>query len=248
MWTDDEENILKGWADKATCFKWMHDKAYNKYYYQNAWLVIPVIIFSTMAGTANFAQERFPPEYVNLFVMIIGSINIISGVISTVGQFLKVSERLEGHRMATISWDKYARYIKLELNKSRTSRLNSNTLMKICKEQYDRLIEISPNIPTDIVNKFNRMIVKNTLEDIENENCLCCYNCFLGSWGNECHWNNKSLKNNINKDLELPEICGVIKPTKINRSNNNNMNWYDKELIEEEEKEELKEEVVDNNV
>ena len=31
-WNEEEENILKGWADQATCYNWMHNKSHENYF------------------------------------------------------------------------------------------------------------------------------------------------------------------------------------------------------------------------
>lgn len=62
-WTVEHERILIEWADKAMCYRWLHSKANSLYAKQNAWYTIPCIIISTLAGTANFAQQRVPEEY-----------------------------------------------------------------------------------------------------------------------------------------------------------------------------------------
>ena len=62
VWTEHHENILIEWADKATCFRWLHAKSHIEYSKANTWFTIPVIVMSTLTGTANFAQDRFPPD------------------------------------------------------------------------------------------------------------------------------------------------------------------------------------------
>ena len=57
-WTSDHERILIEWADKAMCYRWMHAKANTMYTKLNIMFTIPVIIISTLTGTANFAQDR----------------------------------------------------------------------------------------------------------------------------------------------------------------------------------------------
>ena len=59
-WTPEHEGILIEWADKAMCYRWLHSKANSMYSRLNALYTIPVIIISTLTGTANFAQERVP--------------------------------------------------------------------------------------------------------------------------------------------------------------------------------------------
>ena len=62
-WTVDHEDILIEWADKAMCFRWLHSRAHALYSKLNYNYTIPVIVISTLTGTANFAQERVPLAY-----------------------------------------------------------------------------------------------------------------------------------------------------------------------------------------
>ena len=160
-WKKEEENLLKEWADKAQCYKWMHMKAHEKYRAKNAWFTIPVIILSTITGTANFAQDRFGEENRATATMAIGALNITAGIITTVYQFLKISELNEAHRVASLSWDKFYRNIQTELAKNPLDRFSPYEMVKISKEEYDRLIEISPLIPKEVIATFNNLFKKN---------------------------------------------------------------------------------------
>ena len=91
-WTPDNETILVEWADKAMCYRWLHTRANAMYSTLNAWYTVPVIIISTLTGTANFAQDRVPLNYQGVFVMFVGAFNILAGIISTIQQFLKITQ------------------------------------------------------------------------------------------------------------------------------------------------------------
>lgn len=153
-WRPEHENILIDWADKAMCYRWLHDQANTKYTVKNTWFTIPVIILSTITGTANFAQERFGEEYKDMAVMIVGALNLFAGILTTIKQFLNISELNEAHRVSSISWDKFYRNIKVELTKHPTQRFPVGQMLKIQKEEFDRLMEISPQIPSSISKKF----------------------------------------------------------------------------------------------
>lgn len=155
-WTVEHEKILTEWGDKAMCYKWLHSKSNTMYSNLNAWYTIPVIVISTLTGTANFAQERVPVEYQNYFVMVVGAFNITAGIITTIQQFLKITQLNEAHRVSSISWDKFYRNIKIELAKHPSERMNVNHMIKICKEEYDRLMETSPTIPEKIIKEFGQ--------------------------------------------------------------------------------------------
>ncbi len=154
-WKEEEELLLKDWADKAQCYELLHGKSHAVYRKRHTYFVIPVIIISTITGTANFAQDKINEQYRNIFVMVTGGMNILAAIITTIAQFLKISELNESHRVASYSWGKFFRNIKTQLAKHPLDRMNPNDMLKICKEEYDRLLEISPLIPKHLIKQFN---------------------------------------------------------------------------------------------
>jgi hypothetical protein len=162
-WTVDHEDILIEWADKAMCFRWLHSRAHALYSKLNYNYTIPVIVISTLTGTANFAQDRVPVAYQGYFVMIVGGFNILAGIITTIQQFLKITQLNEAHRVSGIAWDKFYRNIKIELARHPDERMHVNQMLKMCKEEFDRLMETSPNIPDEIIAEFKNKF-KDSLE------------------------------------------------------------------------------------
>jgi hypothetical protein len=166
FWKEEEEKILEEWADKAQCFEWMHHKTHDIYKKKNGYYTIPVIIISTITGTANFAQERIPADYISMYVMIIGSMNIFAGILTTIYQYLKISELNESNRVAYLSWGKFFRDVKTELLKHPLDRMRPKELLKLSKNEYDRLVEISPPIPQKIINEFNSKMKAETTDGL----------------------------------------------------------------------------------
>lgn len=156
-WTPDHENILVEWADKAMCYRWLHAKSHSHYSKANAWFTIPVIIMSTLTGTANFAQDRFSEKIKPLVAMGIGGVNIFAGILTTIQQFLKIGELNEAHRVSSISWDKFYRNIKVELAKSPEERIHVIQMLKIAKEEFDRLMETSPSVSDKVTAEFTKV-------------------------------------------------------------------------------------------
>ena len=61
IWTDECENLLAEWSEKASCYRWLHgrcEKSYRIWYYCFS---IPVIILSTLTGAANVGMDSFVP-------------------------------------------------------------------------------------------------------------------------------------------------------------------------------------------
>ena len=213
-WTTDHEDILIEWADKAMCFRWLHSRAHALYSKLNYNYTIPVIVISTLTGTANFAQNRVPLEYQGYFVMVVGGFNILAGIITTIQQFLKITQLNESHRVSGIAWDKFYRNIKIELTRHPDERINVNQMLKMCKEEFDRMMETSPVIPDEIIAEFKKTI-KNSIdyEDIiKPEICdkLISTETFRNQWSSQDNLTKKrNLK--VQKDTKMKRIVYEFK-------------------------------------
>ena len=213
-WTIDHEDILIEWADKAMCFRWLHSRAHALYSKLNYNYTIPVIVISTLTGTANFAQDRVPVAYQGYFVMIVGGFNILAGIITTIQQFLKITQLNEAHRVSGIAWDKFYRNIKIELARHPDERMHVNQILKMCKEEFDRLMETSPNIPDEIIFEFKNKF-KDSLEYddiIKPEICdkLISTETFRNQWASQDNLiKKKNLKSQ--KDAKMKQIVSAFK-------------------------------------
>ena len=216
-WTPEHETILIEWADKAMCYRWLHSKSNAIYSSLNAWYTIPVIVISTLTGTANFAQERVPLEYQSYYVMVVGGFNILAGIITTIQQFLKITQLNEAHRVSSIAWDKFYRNIKIELAKHPSERIDVRQMVKMSKEEFDRLMETSPNIPEKIVNQFKNNFNSHNAFDkiVKPEICdiLIPTNEYRNPWFNDEN-RAKVMHETLNSQLE--------KQNKVKRTNENN--------------------------
>ena len=157
IWHPQQEKILKSWGEASACYRYMHYQAYCSYKNQSMKFTIPLIIVSTITGTANFAQETFPPTVQPFVPSAIGGLNLITAIATTIMQFLKINELMEGHRVASIQYGKISRTIRLELTLPLSERTQNGTVMiENMRAEYDRLIEQSPNVPKKILDAFER--------------------------------------------------------------------------------------------
>ena len=211
-WSQDHENILIDWADKAMCYRWLHSKSYERYNKLNTWFTIPVIIMSTLTGTANFAQERVPIDYRAFFSMVVGGVNIIAGIVTTIQNFLKISELNESHRVGSLSWDKFYRKIRVELAKSPDERQSVDVYLKLCTEEFDRLMETSPAIEDKIVKTFKKTFEGKILLDSEGNQIL-------------------TERQKAFKEIKKPEICDDIESIRKNVYNRDFPNKKNQKLV-----------------
>ena len=154
-WNSRVEEILNTWADISLCYKWLHESSYRKYIEINYRYSIPVIILSTLTGTVNVGMAGLVSgEYSSISQIVIGLISIITGVISTLQHFFRYAQISESHFNAYTGWSRLHRNIHIELNLQRKYRKKPGDFVKVCRSEYDRLMEQSPLIPTDIMDKF----------------------------------------------------------------------------------------------
>ncbi len=160
-WTREQEFLLAEWAEKASCYRWLHGRAEKKYRKANYSFTIPVIIMSTLTGTANFAMDSFvPEEHKKTAMAAVGGVNILAGIISTLQNFLRYAELMESHRASGIAWSKLNRDICIELALDPPRRKPARDFLNICRAEYDRLIEQSPMIDDSIISQFHRKFPK----------------------------------------------------------------------------------------
>jgi hypothetical protein len=124
----------------------------------NMWITIPVIILSTLTGTANFALDGFispddqdAKKYAQAGI---GAVSIFAGILTTLGNFLRFAQGSESHRVAGIAWGKFQRQIAVELAIAPKDRIDCMDFLKICRAELDRLIEQSPPVPDDVIQAF----------------------------------------------------------------------------------------------
>ena len=156
QWTREQEELLAEWAEKGSCYRWLHGRSEKKYRCRNYTFTIPVIILSTLTGTANFAMDSFVPEEKKQYASAgVGSVNIIAGILSTLQNFLRYAELMESHRAAGVSWSKLSRDITVELALDPKRRKPAGDFLNICRAEYDRLIEQSPMVDDSILKQFH---------------------------------------------------------------------------------------------
>jgi hypothetical protein len=156
-WHPQQEKILKDWGEASSCYRYMHFKAYQQFKQTNMRFTLPIIVISTLTGTANFAQETFPESWRTFVPLGIGAMNLVAAIMTTVLQFLKANELMEAHRVASIGYGKLARSIKLELQLPIYERTQDGMAMvTTCRAEYDRLIEQSPPPPEKAIQLFDK--------------------------------------------------------------------------------------------
>jgi hypothetical protein len=153
-WNHSLEKLLAEEGEKALGQAWLHNQCEEYYGSRSNWMSIPVIILSTLAGTASASANQFFPGQPQITGLGIGSITIFTGILSTINSYFAFAKRTEAHRIADIQFNKVFRFISVEMTLPRNERIRAKDMLKIVREQIERLAETSPQVPEFICDKF----------------------------------------------------------------------------------------------
>jgi hypothetical protein len=152
-WNVNEENILQIWAEKASGWAWLHDKSQRYYRRQSDRLVYPSIILNTIAGGIGFINNKNTSNYIPY---IIASMNIVSAMLTSFQKFYRSIENAELHSRYFSIFSSFTRKISLELTLNPEDRKDCVMFCKLCREEYDKAVSESPQIPDIIVEHFRK--------------------------------------------------------------------------------------------
>jgi len=153
-WNERLEKYLAETGEKAHCYSWLNKKAEELFSIRSIFIDLPVIILGVFNGATSIGSTALFTN-TQMSSVIIGVIALLTSLLTTVGTYFAFARRAESHKMIGIQYAKLYRFIYVELNLPRTERTNPDLFLKYVKEQYDRLAEISPLIPKNIILEFN---------------------------------------------------------------------------------------------
>lgn len=154
-WSSQLEDILAKEGERCRGLAWLHTRAESLTSKYNAWIQVPVIVLSTLCGTASVGSSTLFDGDTKSSSIAIGLVSIGVGILNTLGGFFAFAKRSEAHRIAQLSYNKLASKISIELSLPRDERMDAESLLVHVRETMERLAETTPNCPENIINQFN---------------------------------------------------------------------------------------------
>ena len=185
-WCEKQEKLLIKWAEKAAGYRWLHNHARLFYKKQNDWLAYPSIVIASITGVGGFAvlnpsgSEDISTETKNNIMIIqyfFAFLNVLAGILSSISKFSQSLSLSEAHSAQCVQWSKFYRSIDMELSLDTKHRDNVVEFIMKCREEYDKLLDDSPDIPSITIQAFlaqfpdkeNKPDVCNGLSIVVNE-------------------------------------------------------------------------------
>jgi hypothetical protein len=158
------EELISSEAEKALVLFWLHDQAEKRFSKFSTCITIPVIVLSTLAGTASIGSQTLFGDGAAAPIGI-GIISISVGIMNTISSYFGWAKRAEGHRISGVNYSKLHRWISIELALPRSQRVPAKHFLKEIRSQIDRFNETSPSIPPEIIDHFT-IKMKNMKDDV----------------------------------------------------------------------------------
>jgi len=160
-WNSQLEKVLAQEGERSLCYAWLHDKSQKRYTNLDNYITLPTILLSTISGTASIgSQTLFPGSTISNVA--IGSVTLGVGLLNTVSSYFGWGKRAETHKAVGTTYSKIHRFITIELALPRNERMVPNDMLKIIRDQLDRLLETSPQIPDIVINAFRKKFYTTT--------------------------------------------------------------------------------------
>ena len=153
IWHRSNEVFFKQLGDESQLQAICHMNSHEYFSTRSRHYQLPIIILSVICGSGNFVSTSFP-ENQDTIILGVGVLSIITSIISSVAQYLKLAEKSEAHRIASVSWEKFYNNIRFQLSKRKEERDEIQNYILSTTSEYQRLQEISPLLPKEIVSKF----------------------------------------------------------------------------------------------
>ena len=244
-WSQEQEILLAKWSDFAACYRWLHDRTEKQLSNSNNCITIPVIILSTITGSASVGLSGLvgdDPTTQKYAQISIGMVSLITAIMTTLGNFFRFAQNSEAHRVAAVQWGKFNRMISAELAQKPNDRMDSLDFINLCKQDLDRLIEQSPQIPDNVIKNFDKEFT-DTLElkkpdicnGLEHTTVYDNSKARLALMSSEIALNLKHKKRVMREEI-LPDLGKMI-----NSSVNDRMKQIEEQLRYENEKARKKE-------
>ena len=162
-WCDKQEKLLVKWAEKAAGYRWLHNHSRLLYKSQNDWLAYPSIIIASITGVGGFAvlnpsgNSDVSQDTKNKIMIIqyfFAFLNVLGGILSSISKFSQSLPLSEAHSVMCVQWSKFYRTIDMELSLDIKHRGGVVEFIMKCREEYDRLLDESPDIPACSIKAF----------------------------------------------------------------------------------------------
>lgn len=164
-WSDMLETYFKATAERCYGLSWIHKRAEARYSGLRNWTDLPVIVLGVLNSATSVGSGTLfdDPKWASIGV---GVVALVTAILSTISSYFKWAARAEAHRISSLQFAKLHRFVSVQLRLPREERMSCADLLKYVRDAFDRLAEISPLVPPEVLLEFNAKFKGDNYKDI----------------------------------------------------------------------------------
>lgn len=148
-WSSGLEEVLRKEGEEGASMFWLHNRSSVLSTRNNDMINIPSIVLQTITGFLSATGGMVPS-------LVLGSISVFTGILSTLLSYYKFSARAEAHRMSAQLYLKIYKKIEIELSLPIEQRMAPIKLLEEVRDKLARVGEVAPDVPETVLNEYKK--------------------------------------------------------------------------------------------
>lgn len=146
-WNTGLEQVIKKEGEQAESMFVLHNNSSKVSSRNNDWIMIPSIVLQTLTGFLSATGGLIDP-------LILGSVSVFTGILSTLLSYYKFSAKAEGHRVVALLYLKIYKLVEVELALPVDQRMSASKLLEEVRKKIAHIQEIAPEIPDSVIDAY----------------------------------------------------------------------------------------------
>jgi len=171
-WSDNMENLMKQWGEKAAGLRFMHGHAGSQWKGFANKLAITGIVVTGFASTLSLVATSVDDTGVKDGILFgVGGIGLVSTLVQSFKKFYNAEEKAADHGSVSKQFGSFYRYMTLQLGMSREDRDPADVLTTWALKEYERLQQEAPNLGGGSVALFKKTFTneKQAIPDVAED-------------------------------------------------------------------------------
>jgi len=152
-WNPSLEKLIAREGEKCAGLAWLYSEAERYYSRNNTVIALPVIVLSTVTGFLSGSSAIIFGAN-DLSSIGTGAVSLFTGVLSTIGSYYSWAKKSEACRISALQYSKLQKVIAIEMTLPKNERVPAPAMLKMMRDNVERLLETSPSVPEHIIEKY----------------------------------------------------------------------------------------------
>lgn len=154
-WNPSLEKLIAAEAEKCSGLSWLYTQTERYYSRNNTVVALPVIVLSTLTGFLSGSSTILFGGS-DMSAIGTGAVSLFTGVLSTIGSYYSWAKKAEACRISALQYSKLQKVIAIEMTLPKNERIPAGVMLKMMRENVERLLETSPAVPEHIIAQYKQ--------------------------------------------------------------------------------------------